>query len=603
MKILLTVLCILFVLIALSWVTPEKKQENLSGIGMEWIKKEANAFISSVEQLRKSLSLINSSDSATVIDSKEALKRCRLQYKRIAFFIEYYFPGEAYNCNGPLKVDVDDDEPLEPMGMQRIESYLFEADPSKYKKEFERQTSVMTNSVKSVVSILNDFTTEDKAFLESLQLELIRIMTLYVEGFDAPQLKSGIEEAYEALVAIETSIQPFLRTTTHRDSISFYLVKSKEFIKKHIGFDSFDRLTFITDCILPLQRLTNTLNKPSWKFGMNTALNYRAKNLFSPDALNRNAFPHLEDLTDNLKSSLGKQLFFEEVFSQNGKRSCATCHDPQKYFTDGLSRNKILDESDELLRNTPSLLYAHLQFSQFWDGRAASLERQAHTVLTTGHEMSANVDVVIKKLKTDGSYASQFKKIWPKDKESVSFQHAMSALAAYIQTLKPFNSDFDRYIAGEKDALTASQKRGFNLFMGKAACGSCHFAPIFNGLLPPAYTTTEFEILGTPLNENLENPVTDTDLGRYKVFDIEQFKGAFKTPTVRNAAKTAPYMHNGAFTTLEKLIDFYDKGGGAGIGLDVPQQTLPSTALNLTKEEKADIIAFIESLTDRLPTK
>jgi cytochrome c peroxidase len=152
---------------------------------------------------------------------------------------------------------------------------------------------------------------------------------------------------------------------------------------------------------------------------------------------------------------------------------------------------------------------------------------------------------------------------------------------------------------GDKTALSASQKRGFNLFMGKAACGTCHFAPVFNGLVPPNYITTEFEILGTPMNEDLEKPIADTDLGMYNVFEIEQFKGAFKTPTVRNAAETAPYMHNGAFATLEKLIDFYDKGGGAGIGLNVPQQTLSPTPLNLTKEEKADLISFIEALTDK----
>ena len=181
----------------------------------------------------------------------------------------------------------------------------------------------------------------------------------------------------------------------------------------------------------------------------------------------------------------------------------------------------------------------------------------------------------------------------------VNFQHTAGALAAYIRTLNPFKSSFDHYMQGDKTALTAAQQRGFNLFMGKAQCGTCHFAPLFNGLLPPNYNTTEYEVLGTPADDNLENPHADSDQGRYAFMPFATFKGAFKTPTVRNAAMTAPYMHNGKFSSLEKVLDFYDKGGGVGLGLNVPDQTLSSSPLHLSAQEKKDIIAFIESLTDK----
>jgi cytochrome c peroxidase len=174
-----------------------------------------------------------------------------------------------------------------------------------------------------------------------------------------------------------------------------------------------------------------------------------------------------------------------------------------------------------------------------------------------------------------------------------------------METLSPFNSPFDKYIAGDKNALTKQQIRGFNLFMGKAQCGTCHYAPVFNGLIPPLYKRTEFEILGTTKNTDFKNPELDADSGRYTTFPTKYYMGAFKTPTVRNIARTAPYMHNGAFATLEQVLEFYNKGGGVGLGLNVPMQTLSPKPLQLDSSEVNDIISFLHSLTDSyvLPSK
>jgi cytochrome c peroxidase len=150
----------------------------------------------------------------------------------------------------------------------------------------------------------------------------------------------------------------------------------------------------------------------------------------------------------------------------------------------------------------------------------------------------------------------------------------------------------------ETDILPAAAKRGFNLFMGKAACGTCHFAPIFNGTVPPRYLESESEVLGVPATANLISPTLDNDIGKAGVIPAEVFRFSFKTPTLRNAAVTAPYMHNGVFTTLTEVIEFYDRGGGAGLGLTVPHQTLPNSRLDLTDPEKEDLIAFLQSLTD-----
>jgi cytochrome c peroxidase len=147
--------------------------------------------------------------------------------------------------------------------------------------------------------------------------------------------------------------------------------------------------------------------------------------------------------------------------------------------------------------------------------------------------------------------------------------------------------------------MTAKQIEGFNLFMGKAQCGTCHFAPLFNGLLPPLFDRSEVEVLNVPKTANLKTPVVDEDSGRYVSFPIRFNYKAFKTPTVRNAAKTAPYMHNGALATLDEVMTFYNRGGGHALGLNDGVQTLSDRPLHLSKIEMKKVISFIEALTDK----
>ena len=163
------------------------------------------------------------------------------------------------------------------------------------------------------------------------------------------------------------------------------------------------------------------------------------------------------------------------------------------------------------------------------------------------------------------------------------------------------NSAFDRAIAGDLKAMDADQIRGFNLFMGKAQCGTCHFAPLFNGLRPPLYAQTEYEVLGVPVSEGLVHPAPDSDRGRAVVFPIPFYEQAFKTPTLRNVAVTGPFMHNGVFHNLKKVMDFYNKGGGRGIGLGTPEQTLASASLHLSSKEIREIDRFLQALTDSRP--
>ncbi len=152
---------------------------------------------------------------------------------------------------------------------------------------------------------------------------------------------------------------------------------------------------------------------------------------------------------------------------------------------------------------------------------------------------------------------------------------------------------------GNKQKLTTEEINGFNLFAGKAKCATCHFIPFFNGTIPPWYNKTESEIIGVPTFVAWKNAKLDNDLGRYNLNKLEELKYAFKTPTVRNVEKTAPYMHNGSFKNLVDVVEFYHKGGGVGIGIALPFQSLPFDSLILNSTEKKSIVAFMKTLTDK----
>jgi cytochrome c peroxidase len=173
------------------------------------------------------------------------------------------------------------------------------------------------------------------------------------------------------------------------------------------------------------------------------------------------------------------------------------------------------------------------------------------------------------------------------------------ALASYVRSLVRLNAPFDQAVRGnDSTAISAGARRGFTVFMGKARCGTCHFAPLFNGTQPPEYLSADPEIIGVPDSVMLHHARLDADPGRGRVDRVSMHRFAFKVPTVRNSALTGPYMHNGVYRTLEDVVAFYNAGGGTGIGIDLPYQTLFDHPLELTKGEQADLIAFLQALTD-----
>jgi len=295
----------------------------------------------------------------------------------------------------------------------------------------------------------------------------------------------------------------------------------------------------------------------------------------------------VDNLQSEAKIKLGHQLAFDPRLSKNDSISCAGCHLP---FAGGAGHTpRAFGHGGELGRWAPSWVNAAYYDTLFWDGRAASLEEQTGALIDAkgNHmgpisapvEMAGDIDTIVKRLNAIPGYRKQFEKAF--GKEGVTAQNIARAIAAYERTLIAYNSPFQRYVNGDKNAISASAKRGFDLFRNKAQCASCHTAPLM--------TDNAFHNIGVPQVGPLKE-----DLGRYAVTKDEDDKGAFKTPSLYNSASFTFFMHDGAMSTMEEVIEHYNKGGNPK---NAHQSSLIQP-LKLTAKEKADLAAFMETLTD-----
>ena len=358
-------------------------------------------------------------------------------------------------------------------------------------------------------------------------------------------------------------------------------------------------MEFITSFLNPLCDAVGAIKlKTGYKENqLHYSLVKKTGSLFTEKSLDQNRYLY-DDKVNTARIVLGRKLFFEPLLSLNNKRSCGSCHQPARAFTDGLPKALQLDEHSTLPRNTPTLWNAALQMNMFYDSRHVRIDDVVTEVLGNGKEMNSGAIEAVKKLQYSNEYSTLLQKAYGETDTILTEKNAASAITAYIRTLISYRSRFDKYMRGEKDKMNTAEIKGFNLFMGKAKCGTCHYAPLFNGSKPPAYYYQESEVLGVPATTDTLYPVLDSDPGRIAFLKVDFLNHAFKTPTLRNIALTAPYMHNGVYKTLEEVINFYDKGGGQGLGLNVPNQTLPADKLQLTGTEKKELKAFLLTLTD-----
>ncbi|MNX80365.1 Cytochrome c551 peroxidase precursor [compost metagenome] len=452
-----------------------------------------------------------------------------------------------------------------------------------------------------MISYFNDHDLADWRILDGSKLEVFRVITLGLTGFDNALALNSMQEASEALKSLRNVLSLYVNKKD-KTALLQDLDAAIAYLDHHPSFEAFDRALFITRFANKISTGIAQLEKdlPGPKIKYNRMLRQEAKTLFDVDAFNADAFsPGPEFHTTAAKVELGEKLFFDAALSGNGTRSCASCHNPNLAFTDGIAKHTTIHDSANLLtRNVPTLVNAALQSNYFYDMRALTLEDQVRDVISSKQEMDGSMKAIIKYVSAGPSYPSLFAKAFSAGTEKgITSDQVSNALASYIRSLVKLNSRFDAYMQGNEKALSTQELKGFNLFMGKAKCATCHFAPLFNGVTPPKFISSETEVLGVPVS--VADSTLDADLGYYSVIGIDSYKHAFKIPTIRNVKKTAPYMHNGAYQTLDEVMEFYNNGGAAGLGIKLANQTLSEEKLQLTENEKKDIIAFMESLESR----
>jgi len=527
----------------------------------------------------------------------------RLSYKKFEWAAEYFSPATSRFVNGPpvQEIEMNSGQVFEPAGLQVIEGYLFPKYDTTKRKQLIEQLKLLQTGCDKFKSYFANVDLFNWQVFDASKQEVFRILTLGITGFDNPLTLRASQESAVSLESLKI-VLAYYEDKAGNENLPAELDAANKYLRSNTDFNAFDRAAFITGYGNALTTsISNLEEKLNFKeITYNRLLNKEAKTLFDKNAYNANAYAPGDpsSFTTDKKIALGNALFADPILSGNGKRSCQTCHNPEKAFTDGLVKNTIIESNKPIRRNTPTLINAALQASQFYDLRAATLEDQALSVVQNKDEMHGSMKQAANRLWENKSYRELFTDAFPKKgRVGIDTLEVMNAIGSYVRSLVFLNSRFDEYMRGDKKAMSPEEVTGFNLFMGKAKCATCHYMPLFNGSFPPRYTLIESEVIGVP--QTADGKAIDKDMGRYDILKVDAFKHAFKITTVRNAARTAPYMHNGVFKTLEQVMDFYNKGGDAGLGYKVDNQTLAADKLNLTAKESNEIIVFIKSLDSK----
>lgn len=573
----------------------------------KFINRGLRDFKIELEYLKNDVELY-SQEKISLKKLQQTLRSTRNSFKEIEFFVAYHYPEftKTHLNAAPLfhiEAAGTSAYTLPPEGLQVLDELIFSDEASEQKEEIGTITNFLYNSYANFyLSALNNGLSSGNNKTLPLRIELIRIYSLGVTGFDTPGSLNISEEAAHALMGMSEYINDeayFKNFKTEKANL--IIQQAITYLGKNTDFKSFDRIEFYKKFVQPLYEELG-----SWDGNPDDLKNFSGWNVSNKDFFKADFFdPYFYTIlkpsedSEELKK-LGEKIFYDQNFSANETMSCASCHLPENAYTDLKQKSASNVEGKTVLRNSPSLYNAVFAKRFFYDMRAFYLEQQAEHVIYNQDEFNTDYQKIVQKLNGNKEYKKEFKKVFKDGK--ISKQNFSKALSSFVASLYSFESDFDRFMRNEKE-ISEDAKKGYNLFMGKANCATCHFAPHFSGLVPPFFNENESEVLGVTKKPITNLPIElDGDRGRInsnvKKENSWIYENSFKTMTVRNVALTKPYFHNGAFNTLEEVIDFYNEGGGEGLGLPMKNQTLPADKLDLTEIEKKQLIAFLNTLTD-----
>ncbi|MFI5156724.1 MAG: cytochrome-c peroxidase [Chitinophagales bacterium] len=606
---------ILFVAISVSIFSFNEREDpsykRLYTINLDEFKQEQaileNAIIGSGLQSEKDMQEI-----------RQRIAAARLKLKNLDIWLRYFEPNAYRMINGPLPVEWETEvfEKFEPphrregAGLTVAELYMDE-------KGFVKDTlialikksraAIKTFEADSITSQLNTFS----HFFLANRLFLLNLAAIYTTGFECPDKSHVIPELLSMLEGTENIYnhfnQSFPTTPLEKEYLALY-EKMILFVKgQPVEFSHFDHFRFIRDYVNPLfainQHYINVYNVRSINNNDYTLNNLNNsifdKSLYTPQSA-KGIYTLIDDpKTLNEISYIGKLLFYDPILSGNNLRSCASCHKPTQYFTDTTLITPLqFDKEHHLPRNAPTLINVVYNHLIMLDGKHFSLIAQGKDVMTNPIEMNGTEKEIIRKLMTCKEYKDalkKFSKLTPEEKE-IGLSHVVSAISFYYGSYSRFKAPFDDAING-KATVTQEVQNGFNLFMSKAKCATCHFVPNFNGVKPP-YLGSEFEVIGAPQDTTFKE--ISEDKGRWLINPAPETMHAFRTGSIRNASYTKPYMHNGVFKSLDEVIDFYDAGGGTGKKMSVDNQTLEGDSLKLSPKEKKELLSFLEALNEEI---
>ncbi|GJG89125.1 cytochrome-c peroxidase [Gemmatimonadetes bacterium T265] len=570
---------------------------------------------------------------------RAAYRDARHAYKRLEGVLAYFAPPVAAALDG-TEAEEGDDNPdagrVVAHGFARLEAHVFGATPAA-RHDAGAELARMRAAVAPFRAGLPYLAAADAQLVDVARLELARVSTLGIAGVDAGASPGAVAGATadaaaaldgaRALVADVAAAAPAARADAR--SADARLAAAAAYLRAHPDFAAFDRFAFVTGYANPAFAALAALaaRVPAPDVALRRAWPRTVASVYDARAFDALAYADADAPRPTAAwVALGRALFAEPALSGDGTRACASCHVPARGFTDGRARAAgLAGAGGRTLRHTPRLAYAAWQPAQFADARAATLEAQVDSVLASPAEMGGSAAAAAARLGRSAEYRRRFAVAegLPADglradglpaPAAVTPRAVRQALAAYVRSLGRFDSRFDRAVRGDAGAaLAPDERRGFNLFMGRARCGTCHFAPLFNGTAPPDFARSDVEVVGVPERYarggggRTTRARVDPDSGRAARDHLDGHLHAFTTPSVRGAAAGAvlggPFMHNGALRTLDDVLDFYDRGGGVGLGADVPNQTLPRDPLHLTGRDRRALVAFLRALADPPPAE